>query len=65
MLAHLARLAKERGCGRLEWSVLDWNEPSISFYESVGAVAMSDWTVYRMTGDALDELADVRPDNGG
>jgi GNAT superfamily N-acetyltransferase len=65
MLAHLARLAKERGCGRLEWSVLDWNEPSINFYESVGAVAMSDWTVYRMTGEALDGVAGVRPDDSG
>jgi GNAT superfamily N-acetyltransferase len=59
MLAHLARLARERGCGRLEWSVLDWNEPSIRFYESLGAVAMDDWTVHRMTGEALEKLADV------
>ena len=58
MLMHLARLAKERGCGRLEWSVLDWNEPSIRFYESLGAVAMDDWTVYRMTGEALEKLAE-------
>lgn len=57
MLARLARLAKERGCGRLEWSVLDWNEPSIRFYEALGAVAMDDWTVYRVTGTALDDLA--------
>jgi GNAT superfamily N-acetyltransferase len=59
MLAHLARLARERGCGRVEWSVLDWNEPSIRFYESLGAVAMDDWTVHRMTGEALERLADV------
>jgi len=59
MLAHLARLARERGCGRLEWSVLDWNEPSIRFYESLGAVAMDDWTVHRMTGEALEKLTDV------
>ena len=59
MLAHLARLARERGCGRLEWSVLDWNEPSIRFYESLGAVAMDDWTVHRMTGEALERLADA------
>jgi len=58
MLTHLARLARERGCGRLEWSVLDWNEPSIKFYESVGAVAMYDWTVHRLTGEALERLAD-------
>jgi GNAT superfamily N-acetyltransferase len=64
MLVHLARLAKERGCGRLEWSVLDWNEPSIKFYESLGAVAMDDWTVHRVTGEALDRLAVARPENG-
>jgi GNAT superfamily N-acetyltransferase len=57
MLVHLAKLAKERGCGRLEWSVLDWNEPSIRFYASLGAVAMNDWTVHRVTGEALDRLA--------
>lgn len=56
-LAHLAKLARERGCGRLEWAVLDWNEPAIRFYESLGAVAMDDWTVYRLTGKALAELA--------
>jgi len=57
LLGHLARLAKERGCGRLEWWVLDWNAPSIGFYEKIGAVAMDDWTVYRLAGGALDELA--------
>ena len=57
LLSHLARLAVERGCGRLEWSVLDWNEPSIAFYRSLGAVAMDEWTVYRLAGDALTELA--------
>lgn len=57
LLAYLAKLAKERDCGRLEWWVLDWNEPSIGFYESLGAVAMDDWTVYRVTGDALDKLS--------
>jgi GNAT superfamily N-acetyltransferase len=57
LLAHLARLAVERGCGRLEWSVLDWNEPSIAFYRSLGAVAMDGWTGYRLTGDALHALA--------
>jgi GNAT superfamily N-acetyltransferase len=64
MLMHLARLAKECGCGRLEWSVLDWNEPSIRVYESLGAVAMDDWTVYRMTGEALERLAARRRENG-
>ncbi len=57
MLAYLAGLAKERDCGRLEWSVLDWNEPAIKLYRGVGAVPMDDWTVYRITGEALDELA--------
>lgn len=57
LLSHLARLAVERGCGRLEWWVLDWNEPSIGFYERLGATAMDDWTVYRLTGDTLTDLA--------
>ena len=56
-LRYLARLAKDRGCGRLEWWVLDWNEPAIRFYEALGAVPMGDWTVYRIAGEALDELA--------
>ena len=56
LLVHLARLAKERGCGRLEWSVLDWNEPAIGFYESIGASPVGGWTVYRVTGEALEEL---------
>ncbi len=60
LLQHLARLAVERGCGRFEWWVLDWNEPAIRFYESLGAKPMSDWTVYRMTGEALRALADGR-----
>jgi GNAT superfamily N-acetyltransferase len=58
LLAHLARLAKERGCGRLEWWVLDWNEPAIRFYRSLGARPMDDWTVYRLAGDDLARLAD-------
>ena len=58
LLARLAKLAVERRCGRLEWWVLDWNEPSIGFYKKIGAVAMDDWTVYRLTGEALEELAD-------
>jgi len=57
LLAHLARLAKERGCGRVEWAVLDWNKPSIDFYRSIGAVPMDDWTVFRLIGEALDNLA--------
>jgi GNAT superfamily N-acetyltransferase len=58
LLARLAKLAIERDCGRLEWSVLDWNEPAIKFYEALGAVAMNEWTVFRMTGDALAKLGD-------
>ena len=57
LLAHLARLAKRRGCGRLEWCVLDWNEPAIKFYKSLGAAAMGEWTVYRVAGESLDRLA--------
>ena len=57
LLQHLARLAVDRGCGRFEWWVLDWNQPAIRFYQSLGARPMSDWTVYRVTGDALAELA--------
>jgi GNAT superfamily N-acetyltransferase len=58
MLAYLARLAKKRNCGRLEWWVLDWNETAIGFYKRIGAIAMDEWTVYRVTGKALDDLAD-------
>ena len=57
LLARLARIAMERGCGRLEWAVLNWNEPSIQFYRKLGAAAKDDWTVYRLTGDALQRLA--------
>jgi GNAT superfamily N-acetyltransferase len=57
MLTYLARLAKERNCGRVEWAVLDWNEPAIRFYKSLGAVSMDEWTVYRLTGEALDRQA--------
>jgi GNAT superfamily N-acetyltransferase len=58
LLLYVARLAQERQCGRLEWAVLDWNEPAIEFYKKLGAVAMSDWTVYRITGDNLRRLAE-------
>ncbi len=57
LLAHLAGIAVARGCGRIEWSVLDWNEPSIAFYRSLGATEMDDWTTYRLTGDSLADLA--------
>ena len=56
LLQHVARLARERGCGRLEWSVLNWNKPAIRFYEALGARAMDDWTVYRLTDDHLSKL---------
>lgn len=64
LLTHLAKLAKERGCGRLEWSVLDWNGPAIGFYESLGASLVDGWTVYRVTGEALEELTRRQPDTG-
>ena len=57
LLAHLARLALERGCGRFEWAVLDWNEPAIRFYRSIGAHMLDDWRINRVTGEALDKLA--------
>ena len=57
LLAHVAQAAVARGCGRLEWSVLDWNEPAIGFYKKLGARPMDGWTTYRMTGDALAALA--------
>ena len=57
ILKKLAQIAKERGCGRLEWWCLDWNKPSIDFYLSLGAEPMKDWTVYRIAGDTLDNLA--------
>lgn len=59
LLTHLARLAKIRDCGRLEWSVLDWNQPSIDFYESLGSRRQAEWHVYRLTGEALNHLAGV------
>ncbi len=57
LLVYLAKVTKERKCGRLEWSVLDWNESSINFYKNLGAKPMDDWTMYRVTGKALDDLA--------
>ena len=56
-LQKLARIAVERGCGRLEWSCLDWNTPSISFYLSLGAEPMEEWTVYRLSGEKLSRMA--------
>jgi len=65
MFLYIARLAKDRKCGRLEWAVLDWNEPAIQFYRKLGAVAMSDWTVYRLTGAALESLGNTSNLEGG
>ena len=56
LLTKLAQIAVERGCGRLEWSCLDWNKPSIDFYLSMGAVPMDEWTVYRVSGNRLQEM---------
>jgi GNAT superfamily N-acetyltransferase len=57
MLTYLAYLAKQRNCARFEWSVLDWNAPALKFYHALGAQAMDEWTVHRVTGEALDHLA--------
>lgn len=58
LLKRLAAITVERGCGRLEWSCLDWNQPSIDFYLSLGAKRMDDWTMYRMTGEVLEKFAE-------
>jgi len=58
LLIHLAKIAKERNCGRLDWSVLDWNTPSIEFYKSLGAVPLDAWTGFRLTGEPLARLAE-------
>lgn len=58
LLKKLAEIAVERGCGRFEWVCLDWNQPSIDFYRSLGAVPMEEWTIYRLSGDALQKLAE-------
>lgn len=60
LLTHLGRIALARGYGRMEWSVLDWNDPAIRFYRSLGAKPMDEWTVYRLTGDALEDLGRAR-----
>lgn len=57
LLIQLAKIAIDRGYGRIEWAVLDWNAPSIEFYRSLGAIALDDWTLYRLTGDPLSRLA--------
>ena len=58
MFSYLAKLARERNCGRLEWWVLDWNQPAIDFYKKLGAAPMAEWTVNRLTDEALEKLAD-------
>ena len=60
LLEHLARITVERGWGRLEWSVLDWNEPSIAFYKKMGAKPMDEWTIFRLTGEALRDAGIAR-----
>ncbi len=57
LLAHLAGIARERGCGRMEWAVLDWNDPAIQFYRKLGATPMEEWTVFRLTSDGISKLA--------
>lgn len=63
LLHALARIAVESGCGRFEWSVLDWNAPAIRFYETIGASAQSEWVRYRLAGDALRAFAGAAPAN--
>lgn len=58
LLVHLAKIARERSCGRMEWAVLDWNEPAIQFYRKLGAKPMDEWTVFRLTGDEIAGLAE-------
>lgn len=58
LLVHLARIARDRRCGRMEWAVLDWNEPAINFYRKLGAKPMHEWTVFRLTPDDIAQLAD-------
>jgi GNAT superfamily N-acetyltransferase len=62
LLKAVARLARERGCGRFEWSVLDWNAPAIGFYEGLGAAVLPEWRIVRVTGAALDQLGGTDPD---
>jgi GNAT superfamily N-acetyltransferase len=62
LLAELAAVCGQRGYGRLDWAVLNWNEPSIGFYRSLGAVALDDWSTFRLTGQALADVAARRPD---
>jgi len=58
LLVHLAKIARDRGCGRMEWAVLDWNEPAIQFYRALGATPMDEWTVFRLKREGIIKLAD-------
>src|SRR6266576_3621809 len=58
LLIHLAKIARDHGCGRMEWAVLDWNEPAIQFYNKLGAGSLDDWRVFRLTGDGIGRLAE-------
>lgn len=60
LLLHVARIARDRGCGRFEWAALDWNAPAIDLYKSLGAVPLDDWTTFRVTGASLERLAEMR-----
>jgi GNAT superfamily N-acetyltransferase len=61
LLIHLAKIARDRGCGRMEWAVLDWNDPAIQFYHKLGGKPMDEWTVFRLTRDGIAKLADAAP----
>ena len=65
LLRYLARVALQRGCARFEWSVLDWNEPALAFYRKLGAVPMDEWTVQRVSGEALEALAQGKSEGAG
>src|SRR4051794_28432526 len=58
LLVHLAKIARDRGCGRMEWAVLDWNEPAIGFYKTIGATPLEDWRIFRLTGNGIRRLAE-------
>jgi GNAT superfamily N-acetyltransferase len=62
LLVRLAKIARDRGCGRMEWAVLDWNEPAIKFYQTLDAKPMDEWTVFRLTRDGIARLADASPE---
>jgi GNAT superfamily N-acetyltransferase len=65
LFQRVAQIAVQRGCGRLEWAVLDWNKPAIDFYEGMGAVSLNEWTVYRLTGEALKAVGMNHSASGG